>query len=552
MAINSLAKELVDKFLENQSLWGDGTFVARSDRLIAWTLDDFDLAVPETADADALRAQVARWMTVSRFADLVPNRKFISPDSRRLSTLIELILGTGQCASGISLTDDEQKRLKAARKLLYVVDESGIIRASDQHRLYADYKGRFYVAEQALRSAEMASAASNSVQKIEEYTIVVRPALVEALEQARLDWVVIGKKNEIEAARSVEFSFAARAPIETWNKWRERFKLAEMRGLDGFPFYPVQATPSDPKELVWTSATVPVSAGNVPAGIAWPKVVGGVYLGMNWDNVALESPSFDYVEFEYSFVRIDRPWLGELSPLTSRIWRSNQIPKGSISDGSSPPRGDCAGYVMGFILVRNVRTITSPKTKPAPIDFKKFFDAAGIEGNFERAETLAFKAHAPMGNVPQGLMLAGGVPIGGGAFAGNGGLSGIDLDLAALKLKSLAVGPTLKYPEELEKHSLTDRAWTNRDFLGLSNSGLKPKWDPDGPPLTDEETQEMIKKLKGLGGHHAPALKPKPPTAVHVPGSIENVTDPGAVFLSGMLCRSVPRCPDPDPSLSWN
>ena len=551
MATKSLAMELADKFLENESLWGDGTFVAHSDRLIAWTLDDFDLAAPETADADALRAQVARWMTVSRFADLVPSRKLISPDSRRLSTLIELILATGQCASGISLTDDEQKRLKAARKLLYVADESGVIRASDQHRLYSDYKGHFYAAEQALRSAEMASAASNSVQKVEEYTIVVRPALVEALEQARLDWVVIGKKIEIEAARGVEFSFAARAPIETWNKWRERFKFAEMRGLDGFPFYPVQTTPSDPKELVWTSATVPVSAGDVPAGMTWSKVVGGVYLGKKWENGGLEFPGFDYVEFEYSFLRIDRPWLGAISPLTSTIWRSNQIPKGSISDGSSPPRGDCAGYVMGFILVRNVRTITSPTTKFAPIDFKNFFDAAGIKGKSEMDETLEFKAHNPTGYIPHGLMLAGGVPIG-GAFAGLGGSFGTDLDLATLKLKSLAIGSTLKHPEELDKHSLTDQAWSNRDFLGLSNSGLVPKWDPDGPPLTDEETQEMIKKLKGLSRHNAPALKPGPPTAVQVPGSTGNVTDPGAVFLSGMLCRSVPRCPDPDPSLEWN
>jgi hypothetical protein len=42
---------------------------------------------------------------------------------------------------------------------------------------------------------------------------------------------------------------------------------------------------------------------------------------------------------------------------------------------------------------------------------------------------------------------------------------------------------------------------------------------------------------------------PTPDTADDLPGAVRSATD--TIGVLALICRRLPRCPDPDPSLTW-
>lgn len=491
------ARQLCFRFLANTSLWGGdaAVLVAAPDRLLTWREEDFDLSVDDAADAAAQRAYVRRLAVLSRLVDVIPVRSTIAPDGPRLSALLQRVLETGQPAQAPPLSEEEQLALKAARDLLYTIDPAGYPQPSPRHLLYKQYRDRYYSAEQALRSAGNDPAKIGALLAGDEYA-----GLADAVQQARQDWVNLGYKHEIELARNTEQTYAMRAPIESWMKWRQAFASATWRGVDGFDFFPAALTPSDAASSAWTPEQISASAaGSMLAALAGDKL-------KQLEATTPVEQELREVRFEYTFARVERYWhSNDASPLLSRIWRSGEFPAGSISDGASGA-GACPAFVVGLILVRNL-------------------ERHRLKSNSQLIRSIG---------IPSGELAMMNTTVGSGGYAGFASIA------------SASGGPGSRVPA-----GLGARNWAPADLASLQTTGLTPVGEPDAQ--ADDDLARMVRAMKKQETRQKLIDLFKPRTPAPVPKEVEVVrtTAPGQILLAGFVCKRVPRCPDPDPALVW-
>lgn len=506
---NESARRLCFRFLSDAQLWGDGVMVAAPDRLLAWTPNDFDLLPDDEVDADAQRAYIRRWAMLSRLVDSIPNRKTLSPNGERLSRIVGRALEVGQPAMGQTLSAAEDAAQKAARKLLYTASGTELIQDSAKHVRYKQYKDRYYSAEQALRSAGNDPALISDVGTAARYE-----ELAQDVKDARRDWETLGYKQEVELARNTLSTLAIRAPIESWNRWKDSFQSSKLKGLDGFDFFPVQLNPSDGARSGWTKEEI---SGNLVSPMllalqgasAFPKHV---------DTVDETEEDLQKVSFEYTFIKVDRHWLDQgASLLFSRTWRSGELADGSISDGANSPSGHCPAFVVGLILVRNLRRYRTVSTSDQVISTH----VPQLEGQATSLQGYgSISGHAKTALVPA---------FGGGPAAG------------ALSTS------VLSKPVGLEV-----LAWTSNDLEKLQVPfGLSVK-HPDPVPAAD--FAEMMAKLRMMEKREklVDLFKIKPPAPTPTGTEEVQVTADDQILLAGFLCKLVPRCPDPDPQLVWS
>lgn len=504
------------------------------------TFLSFPALSPYTYAPDRLKFGAADEMTVQDLAELsefsritnqIPRGTlFPTEEGEYLWDVYREVLQTGEVARG-TLGTQEQADYDKAMTVLYEVSPDGLRQDSELHRVYRQHRDANFEALEEFKNQQSTAERSGDPTVQAQWRDQDEPRLRAELKALEDDWVANGNKVAIEAAQAVEQSMAARAAPTTWSQWKTSFMdgIDLQTGTDLIQFAPTGYSPFDVFDADnWQTFTLTRDEMNALAAEAPPELI--PILGSSVADDAIES-----VSFEYRSVAITRSWL-RTPVFKSRFWR---LPGGSeqLSDGSDQPDGRCPAYISALVFARRVKIKTraqpsaaAPTTsRPqvlmqldpnlvqlrAPALMKRRDHRAGAAASRSMAEAVrAVRLDAS-------LVSAAAAPPTAAAPA----LDAVRLGASLRAIRFAAAPAPVARVEGLAAVSMLriPVAAVVRDHRAVVVRDHRTAVEPEPAPPP-------------------PELPPPPPE----PEPTEDVT------ILAFICKRVPKCPDPDPTLTWS
>ena len=387
---------------------------------------------------------------------------------------------------------------------------------SDKLMAYRKARDAYLLAEQRYTAASMTAANAQSDEKL-EWQHTTGPMLRRELAELMQTWIFDGFKDEIETAQVQVATLGARSPALAWAEWQGRYNPdidAIHDALDGTSVMPSGFSPSNAiSNEAWRSFTLSPAEVSTLLQEAPPDWVQAM-LG------AAPRQATQTIKFEFSSAAIVRPWF-DPGVFKARFWRFAEASR-KLSDGKTPPTGECPAYVTALVFARKVNvTGTDPRTIPLPTEpFEgfRFAEAAHLaradvlkpkdsplnDSSLERGEipphSLGRRRHS--GTVPAGEHLVARNRVfeaGNTTFNTKAAAAAVHAPIAATAVPTAAI-------------SARGLAWFNRLKIDRSPDRVQPTSpSPPSQPVAMEET----------------------------------------IYVLAFICKSLAQCPDPDPDLRW-
>lgn len=482
-------------------------------------------AVPNVYPSGRLRfdepLDVSQANTLAEFSELVnriPTQPEWSPTAiTHLWDVYGQILAADLARS--SLTSEEQKTYDEATAFLYETGANGSTpsaalleyRAAQQTWLQADI---------AYRQAEQAASMSADPAVRDQWTKVDEPRLRQARDDALTAWQTTGHKNQVEDALREISELASKSPAATWKRHRDTFSpnLPDQFSTapNGVRYAPTFYAPRGALDSPWSRAVLPRDVLLASVAQAPPEIVAALGGGV--------ADSVQSLAFDYCVVSLVRPWLDPFMELVaSRGWR---LPAGTtpLSDGGDPPQGTCPTYVESVALARNI-DITRRSSSPEVVSSGE----TALKGTW-------------IMDLDTGVQ-------GGDLFEG-------DIWWEQLTETSARMTPG-------RRARITNLGVTDYDGLGLDRLEPLAYGDtpiPGDPGGNNELVDGDVFAVMTSEGNFAKVLVVKYGYNMLIrwttykwtaPAETDTTTGPDDVYLAAFVCRRLPLCPNPDPSLSW-
>lgn len=396
-----------------------------------------------------------------------------------------------------ALTPQETTALQQALAFLYVQQPDGTRTDSPALVAYYQYQQAYFTAIQDYASQKSTAGASTDPAVQAQWQNVDEPKLRAAVQAAQDAWVSKGNKAEVEQARAVQEACAAKSPTLQWQAWRQDFDpdLDEPTAPDGSSYTLAAYSPFDIlAQAGWPTFTLSADeiaqlASQAPAELK------------NIFQPDPGAPSVSSLSFQFCAVTVNRSWFHP-DVFGARFWRFSD-PSELLSDGATPPQGECPGYVTGLVFARSIMVTdaggggTPPPPRPLPV--------------FPPIVLHRPPVVPPIRPEP---------PIVVGRPGGPAGI-GRPMPVAAEAVAPAPVG-IITRPPVLATAPVISPVTFGR--LGAGTFGtLRPVPLPPAP---------------AGGGVPDPA-----------PGGGQPPT--GNVSILAFICTQLPRCPNPDPALTW-
>lgn len=472
----------------------------------------------------------------SRQTNFIPEDKlaFVPDSSRFLWDEVRRIL-TDSVFAESALTPEEELQLAEAMDFLTddQIDTEGnrIPVNSPQVSRYYEYKT---IAEEAERiyldeKLSVKFAEGPDAQQLKEKWDAYREKqLKEAWDKAEEDWVNLGFKRQVEEYSALKNSLELRKYLNVYRQgYLNELAISEIFDLNGrgIGFYTTFFSPSDAfdKQIPWTSITLTRSeiVGLIKEA---PPEFKNIF-GADQGDVDIEA-----ISFEYNNIVILRPWF-KPEFFKSRYWK---LPDDRvISNGQVPRDGILPAFITSMIVARNVRitrrkevaqqpvvlplvskvpiqeyhVIEKPKPAP-PIPVVEGFDAKKLVLARSRlAERSSFTRVSAASTVP----------------------------VAAIALDSIRI------PQRLETDTFKPAA---DDKIKEGYRQIQPFYRAakyEGTTIKTPRRYDLI--LANLKDD----LRLQPENSQLV---TETINFDGVSVLA-LVCKRVPKSPDPDASLQW-
>lgn len=294
----------------------------------------------------------------SRQMNLIPEDKpvFMTDASRFLWDEVRKILNESVFAES-TLTPEEERQLAEAIDFLtdekIDIDGSKVPVNSPQVSKYYEYKT---IAEEAERvyldeklSVQFAEG-PDAQQLKEKWNSYREKQLKEAWDKAEADWINLGFKRQVEEYSALKNSLELRKYVNLYRQaCLDELNISEIFDLNGrgIGFYTTFFSPMDAfeKQLPWTSITLTKSEILGLIREAPPELK--TIFGADQGEIDIEA-----ISLEYNNIVIIRPWF-KPEYFKSRYWR---LPDARIiSDGQVPRGGMLPAYITSMIVARNIR-----------------------------------------------------------------------------------------------------------------------------------------------------------------------------------------------------
>jgi hypothetical protein len=458
----------------------------------------------------------------------VPAGQFWQPDStKRLWDVYGDVLDAVELAE-LPRTAEEQAGYDRAYALLYETAADDVVVDSQTVLAYEQHRDAYLAATQEYNNrkgqAELAADATVAQQwRVDE------PTLREHIVEAEQDWATAGHRAEVEDARRLLRELGSRAPVMVWSGYRKLFDpdLPEIyfrTSVDGWAYLPTGYVPSDIVDVAWSTITVTRDELLVLAEQAPPELRSRLAGGST--DAAIQS-----VSFEYSALTVSRPWFAP-EVFASRAWRFYE-PDRYLSDGGTPPSGECTAYVGGLVLARNVavrRRASEPgvdlgflPTRPARVAgtlARAYPKSALLERlNARRAATARAVARTTTGHDRP----------------------------AARNHRVRAI------PGTVRDHRDTPQPGGRSVRVAAVAASLSRPEVSGAPRAEAVPVERVIRRVPAVraGVKAVPVGEPAATSGPASSGAAITTSDPGDVYIIGFVCRLLPKAPDPDPSLGW-
>ena len=338
-----------------------------------------------------------------------------------------------------------------------------------------------------------------------------RAALRKAVDEAADAWDTDGKRAVVEEARGTFLDIGSRSPAQVWESYREQFDpdLEEIffkTGPQGIRYVPTGYIPADVVDSAWASMKL-THDDLATLGERAPEE-----LRDRLDAQPLQDDVVS-VALEYSTITPHRPWF-ERAPYTSRAWRfpdANRI----LSDGQSPPAGECPAYVTGLVLVRNI-ALERREREPEPV--------SEHSGRSRRSRPARRTSPTRASRRPRRPPVV--------DHRRESGAPEVRRRRSGVADVARRVAVRMRRAATRVRRSRSSSTVNVRDHRGK-------------PPLSRSSSRRparSVTRVRSRRGAVTPA-SPPPPTSERVGGD--------EIYILAFECWALPRCPDPDLNLVW-
>ena len=482
---------------------------------------------PEQLTFVPMVQDMPHFLEFSELTNALPTGALFQPsldDSSLLGSEYLKILKSAQLAQG-ALTAQQNTDLQQARAFLYAQDPDGLPTPSASVIAYQQYQQAWFKATQNYKAAQTTAQMSTDPQVQAQWQNTDEPQLRAQVDAAQNDWVIKGFKAQVEQAMQVEQRCAAQSPSLVFSDWLSQCNADLASFTDpstNQSFLPTIFSPHDVLEqAVWpnlsiTGAEIPNLVSQAPAELT--KVVG----------TTSGSSIVDSVTFEYCSVSLTRTWFRP-DVFWSQFWRFPDSAT-QLSDGNVPAQGEWPAYITAVIFARNVAVTMHNNAQAAtqpmhPILMHPIFM---IATQVTPAAQPAPVPHPAPALFPHPMVMMA-HPAAQPAPAPHA-----------------APAPPLAHPTVMMAHPAAQPA-------------PAPHAAP-APPLAHATVMAInpaaFARLNASTFASVPATA-QPASAAPGPGaapagaSQQPPPGPAQVTILAFICKRLPKCPNPDPTLDW-
>lgn len=449
----------------------------------------------------------------SRVVNAIPGGPlFDGPSEELLWDVYGDVLHRAHIAGG-SLTAAEQSARDRAQAALYVSAADGSRSDSPQLRAYKQYRDAVITAQEELRNAEATARAAGD-EAFAAWQSGAGATLRQALVSLQQEWVTKGWKDLIEQALNVEETLGQKAARGQWTEWQNAFNpdIDLQTDLDRQRFAVTGLVPSDALDLdSWPTFTLSAEEITALAAGAPPEL-------RNLLDSTSGATDILSLTFEYRSVALNRPWFNP-RVFRARCWKFDDD-EPPLSDGATPPNGRCPAYVVALVLARNIDV--SRRQPSGGVEHVNLGSLQAIEfSQLRLAEREKLLARGPAGGVrvvesdgsrafirPAPAASPASSPMIARRFVATG----------AAAAPALAAAPATPLMMTMRSSDVRRAAFTRLtagEFRVAADATIPPPTSQPTPPPSDPATRDRISVL-------------------------------------AMICRGLPKCPDPDPTLNWD
>jgi hypothetical protein len=458
----------------------------------------------------------------SHIMDCIPNG--IALDLTRPTTLSEayqdVLRGT---TNGVKLaiatrarTSEEEAAYQKAFQFLYTVDADGFLNDSPFTTTYKQYRDTWFTAQEAYKNKEIEAQFTNDPAVKEHWETVGKPALRNTIAEIESDWGIKGYRVAYDSARRIYDQFVGSSSSGIWDQWVKQC----MPGLDnltdaasGQEFFPCGFSPSNILDSpAWTTLTLTEHEVEGLAQAAPPEI--RKLFGTDQLDLDIESLSL-----EVSSVLITRAWFSP-EVFSARFWKFYDSGK-VLSNGQTPPSGDCPAYVAAVVFARNLIIKLRPQSarNDQTMNLLKASSALSL-GTFRLAASPTTSSQG------KSVMMR--------------SLAPASAEIRMTKLP-MAIGAPRKAPApgsaQLAKARVVDAEPDQLALSAIDRSGI------------------AFRRMQGKDFRALPVddvtLPPPPPPPPAPTSEVQIPFDKDEVWILGAICKPFPLCPNPDPTLKW-
>ncbi|UVT14816.1 MAG: hypothetical protein H8K04_13335 [Nitrospira sp.] len=453
----------------------------------------------------------------SRIMDCLPTSSMLDlTRSVTLSTTYQDVLRGN--ADGVKLalgtrarTADEEATYQKAFQFLYQVVPDGSWSDSLATVAYKQYRDAWFTAQEAYKNKEIEATYTTDAAAIQRWKEIEEPALRRKVADLENEWAVKGYRNQYESARHTYEQYVGSSPSVIWDEWARQC----MPGLDKLTdassaqeFFPCGFAPSNVLDSpAWTTLTLSENEVEGLAQAAPPEI--RKLLATDHIDLDIESLSL-----EISSAVITRAWFAP-EVFRARFWKFYDSGK-ILSNGQTPASGDCSAYTVAVVFARNLAITLKPQSPKNQHAMTLLKTSPAV--SFATFRLAASPAVSPSG---QAFMLKSAVQTS-----------------PPIMMMTPAAAPMAVRTARIAAASRPAR-------LGRVDMDAEPTQLPPGSSV---HSGVAFQRMQGHGFTILPApavTLPPPPPQVQMPFEKDEV------WILGIVCKRLPLCPNPDPTLQW-
>jgi hypothetical protein len=396
-------------------------------------------------------------------------------------------------------TREQTAAYERAAAILHMASPDGLRQDTPVYRTFKQYRDAWIAATEEYKAGQVTADASTELTVKTRWQSVDEPALRGRIAQIEAGWATDGFRAMVEEAERAVRTYTERPTSGLlWDEWRDAFNpdidtLTDP--LTNQPFAPTAFSPSDPFDDEWPPFSL--SAEEVAALRAQaPPELKEVL------DLTETGPTVAGVSFQFRSVGLTRPWLRS-EVFRSRFWRlpASEPP---LSDGGSPPQGSCPAYVTGVVFARAIVEVTRQP---------------GGTTNSTPIKTMPALKVRPQLVQP--------VPI---------------------PPARLTVRPTPGVRPPAASPHLTTSPARHQIIVDQPRAVARPGRDVRSVSQQLQRLNMNAFTIRPAQLHPVAPRPPAPPPAGSPAPSAPPTRD---ISILAFICKRLPKCPDPDPSLPW-